>query len=108
MTFTSSEQVLLENALDLLLEVNHMKSLTEQIEHLILNEDDVERRHLLGKLVTSINMNIDAESREKDPLWFDGNNIPISPSIIRNGPFPYSDSDAFWMDSMYINRTIST
>ena len=25
-----------------------------------------------------------------------------------NGPFPLSDSDVFSMDSMYINKTIST
>ena len=49
-----------------------MKSLTKQIEQLILNEDNLERRHLLGKLASSINMNVAAENREKDPLWFDG------------------------------------
>ena len=49
-----------------------MKSLTKQIEQLVLNEENVERRHLLGKLATSINMNVAAEDRDKDPLWFDG------------------------------------
>ena len=66
------EQALLENALELLLEVNQMKSLTKQIEQLVLNEENVERRHLLGKLATCINMNVVAEDRDKDPLWFDG------------------------------------
>ena len=69
------EQALLENALELLLEVNQMKSLTKQIEQLVLNEENVERRYLLGKLATSINMNVAAEDRDKDPLWFDGKHV---------------------------------
>ena len=106
-TIEFSAQALLENFLELLLDVNHVRSLANEIEAWVLSEENVERRHLLGKLVTSVGGNIRAETRDSDPLWFHGECATMRHHFVSQLPLPIDAGTEFVNERVCGERNVA-